>query len=851
MTDIPAQYRRLEGSERRPIPGARRVGPANPNEHFSVSIYVRPRPDGPPLPDMEHWMTPRRGSREFLSQAEFARQYGAEQADLDKVSAFARTNGLVIDEINAARRVVIVSGSVGQMNKAFGVDLGRYKSREETYRGREGHIHLPIDLADIVEGVFGLDNRRVAHPHAITTTPPQVAALYNFPPGNGTGQTIGIIALGGGFAPADINAYFAGLGLAAPTVNVIPVDKAGNTPAGSATNVWTKNTTKATVSDPDIEATLDIDVAGTTAPGAVIAVYFAPNTQQGEVDAFTTALTDTSNNPSVLSISWSGDENTVWTPSGRSKLSATFQAAAALGVTILTITGDFGSSAGVFDGKAHVVYPASDPWVTACGGTTIQNLSPYTEGTWNDASGATGGGISSVFGLPPYQVGAGVPPSINDGKTSGRGIPDLAGNASGSSGYDLVLYGSRTSTLSTTSGTINFVGPVGGTSAVAPFYAGLVATLNGLFGRRVGALAPTLYLIGKTPWLNVFRDIADGGNNSVSFTTPAGTPGTSLGYSAGVGWDACTGWGVADGKNLRAALILGRRINKTDTTPYKPAACVGIEGSGTAVQLFWRANDHSHDIYTSPGGGTDFPKGSPINGVDKTSKGPAACLFDNQIFVFWKSNDHTNAIFVSSSNNGVIWPPGNTINNLDRTPDTPAACIFLQHIFLFWQSNDSSNAIHFSSSLNGHVFPPGKKINGVDHTSAPPAACVFNGQIFLFWRADDGSNAIYVTSSPDGLKFPPGRKINAVDATPVSPAACVIDKRIFLFWKSNDKLDYIYWSVSPDGINWPSGQKINYPDSTPDSPVPVAFNNNLFLYWKADDSSNAIYAINWPFSLFK
>jgi len=166
MAEIPAGYRRLEGSERRPAAGAHRVGPADHNETLSVSVYVRPRPDAPPLPDLEHWMTPQPGRRQFLSQEELASRHGAAQADLDKVAAFARANGLKVVETNAARRLVVLSGTVAQMNKAFAVDLGRYESPEETYRGREGHIHLPNDLAGIVEGAFGLDNRRVARPHA-------------------------------------------------------------------------------------------------------------------------------------------------------------------------------------------------------------------------------------------------------------------------------------------------------------------------------------------------------------------------------------------------------------------------------------------------------------------------------------------------------------------------------------------------------------------------------------------------------------------------------------------------------------------------------------------------------------
>jgi hypothetical protein len=393
------------------------------------------------------------------------------------------------------------------------------------------------------------------------------------------------------------------------------------------------------------------------------------------------------------------------------------------------------------------------------------------------------------------------------------------------------------------------VGPLGGTSAVAPLYAGLAALINAHTGTPLGIINPALYLIGKTPWLNVFRDIADGVTNSVAFPSPV--PGTSLGYPAGPGWDGCTGWGVADGTRLQQALILGRKINGNDSSPDSPAACQGIVGSGVGIQLFWTANDRSHAIYTSGSSGLIFPPGTPINTVDKTTKSPAACLFNEKLFLFWKSSKSSNEIYVSASKDGVTWPAGATINAVDSTPDSPAVCVFLQHIFLFWKSNDSSNSIMRSSSLDGHTFPAGKRINNVDHTSEAPAVCVFRDRIFVFWKADDGSNSIYVTSSDDGIKFAPGQKINTVDSTPVSPAACVVDNQIFLFWKSNDDLNYLNWSVSLDGVHWPTGRKVNYPDATPDTPTPVTFNKNLFLYWKSNDSSNALYSVSWPFSLFK
>jgi kumamolisin len=551
--NVPAGHQALEGSERQPAASARRLGPADPDETVTVTIRVRRRSDAPALPGLDDWAATPPARRTFLSREDFARRYGADQADLDRVAAFAQAQGLGVVETDTSRRVVVVSGTVAQMNDAFGVELGRYESPTETYRGREGPVHLPADISEVVEGVFGLDNRRMARramgapPGTGVLSPPQVAGLYNFPspPPSAASQTIGLLEFSGptsgptpqstcGFTLADIQAFFPGLGLGTPTIASVGVDGAANAPSGDP-------------GGPDLEVALDIDVAGSVGQGANIAVYFAPWTEQGWVDAVTTAVHDTTNAPSVLSISWGWAENNAagqvnWTPAAISAVNATFQEAAMMGVTVLAASGDDGSNDQIGDGRAHVDYPASDPAVTTCGGTIIENAagSTFTEGTWNDSSaggGVTGGGISDIFGcttqfptLPVWQSGVGVPPSVNDGH-QGRGIPDVAGNASPFSGYNITADG--------------VTQPIGGTSGVAPLYAGLVALLNANLGKAVGYLNPTLYSLGTT---GVFRDIADGVSNATE-----GAPG----YTSVSGWDACTGFGSVDGQALLTALRAG------------------------------------------------------------------------------------------------------------------------------------------------------------------------------------------------------------------------------------------------------------------------------------------------------
>ena len=519
----PKGYQRIEGSQRSPAYGARRVGDADSKETLSVTICVRRRQDAKPLPDPLAAASGPLGEQKFLSREAFAEQFGAAPADLKLVEEFGRGHGLAVVESSAAKRMVVLSGTVAQMSRAFGVTLGRYKSPTETYRGREGHVHVPKKLGNIIEGVFGLDNRRMARRAAIRAgtsllTPPQVAKLYNFPnTNNGSGQTIGILEFGGGYKKADIDAFFAGLGLATPALTDVGVLGATNSPG----------------SDADGEVVLDIDVSGGVAPGAHLAVYFAPWTEQGWVNAIADAVHDTTNKPSVLSLSWGypegkGVDGVTWTQAAINAVNAKLGEATQLGVTVFAATGDWGSSSGFSGGKALVWYPCTDPNVTACGGTTIRNVSgtSFTETTWPD----TGGGISDVFPLPVWQQGIGIPGSANDGHT-GRGIPDVAGNADPASGYLLTLNGGH-------------IG-VGGTSAVSPLYAGLMALINASLPNPAGWLNPRLYSYGKNPSLHVFRDIADSVSNA-SYGAP--------GYTAGPGWDACTGWGSINGNALLTAL---------------------------------------------------------------------------------------------------------------------------------------------------------------------------------------------------------------------------------------------------------------------------------------------------------
>jgi kumamolisin len=524
----------LEGSHRLSVRGSRRLGPVHPDQHIEVTVRLRPRTEISAQVRSDVTNPHSHKTRRYLTHDEFTANHGASDEDIAKIAEFAHAHGLAPVQSSPARRSVWLAGSVAKLSKAFGVELAECDHPDGgTYRERTGPIMIPQELAGIVVGVFGLDNRPQAKPHfrlrqprsasraadpaAVGNsqfTPIEVAKLYDFPPNlDGTGQCIGIIELGGGFNTSDLTTYFTSLGVnPVPTVTSVSVDHGSNTPSGGA-------------SGPDGEVMLDIEVAGAVAPNARIVVYFTPNTSQGFLDAITQAVHDTVNQPSVISISWGGPE-AGWTAQAIQQFDQAFQAAAALGITICVAAGDNGSSDGDDDGLAHVDFPASSPNALACGGTRLNatDSAIISEVVWNEpGNGATGGGVSDSFPLPSYQENAGVPPSSNPNANVGRGVPDVAADADPFTGYSVRVDGQNTL--------------VGGTSAVAPLWAGLVARLNQALGKPVGFLNPTLYALNTGS--GAFRDITSGNNGA---------------YSAGPGWDACTGLGVAVGQKLLSSL---------------------------------------------------------------------------------------------------------------------------------------------------------------------------------------------------------------------------------------------------------------------------------------------------------
>ncbi len=491
--------------------------PWPPDDRIELSILLRRgSPPGSLLSMDERGRTPI-GRRTFRSREEFALAHSAREEDIAAVRRFADRTRLSIERVEPARRVVTVSGTAARLSVAFGVRLRRRGRGRFAYRETDAPPEIPPELTGIARGVFGLDTRPVLRPHfrrnakpnAVTGYAiPTVGTAYGFPSNmNGSGVTIGLLEFGGGYSDADLSQYFSSIGVPIPTVTAVGVGGGSNAPTGNPNG-------------PDAEVELDIEMAGALAPGAEIVVYFAPNHARGFVDALTTAIHDAIHHPSIVSISWGGAEPS-WTPPGLTALEDAADDGAEMGVTVLAASGDQGASDGEPGGARAVDFPASSPYVVGCGGTrlTLSGSTIVSEVVWNDLAegvGATGGGVSEDFPRPSYQADANVP--LAPSGFAGRGVPDVAADADPDTGYSIVVDGAST--------------VIGGTSAAAPLWAALFARCIQALGKPIGYVNPLLY---SPPFSSGFREITRGNND---------------GYSAGPGWNPCTGLGSPEGSKL-------------------------------------------------------------------------------------------------------------------------------------------------------------------------------------------------------------------------------------------------------------------------------------------------------------
>lgn len=550
----------LPDSRRPRKPGAHKLRDVDPNTHIELTLNLR----GPALPQASAV------GEKTLAPADFEKRFGASPEDVQVVEQALRPYGLTVEDVNLAGRSVRVSGTAAAVESAFKPNLAVYHSPDQgNFRGREGTIQIPAELEGIVTGVFGLDQRKMAHrkkaravrlhahapPQAHSPqTPADLEARYSFPANDAAGQTIAIAEFGeplptGGanvppvYFPDDVTNFCARHHRVAPPIAIVPVNFA---PLTRAQYLALPHAQRKVSLDASGEVMMDVEIVAALAPNANIVVYFASFDEKGWVDLLDMMTAAKPALPVALSVSWGAPEDSSdWSAGARKAIDQRLQAAAMLGITVCVASGDDGTGDGLDGARAHVDFPSSSPFVLAVGGTMLSH--PYaaagaSEDAWFEppgrrttrGGGATGGGISTIFPRPPWQtVQVG---SLNAGSIDGRVVPDVAALA-GPPYYDIIFDGRSA--------------PSGGTSASAPLWAALIARVNAALPQRKRQRFLTRLLYqpaarGQTLGQTICRDVVTGQN--------ASHPSPGVGYAAAVGYDAVTGWGVPLGTAMVTAL---------------------------------------------------------------------------------------------------------------------------------------------------------------------------------------------------------------------------------------------------------------------------------------------------------
>ncbi len=508
----------------------------------------------------------------FLSPEEFLASYGPDPLESNMLVSYLLSNGLraFVDPSN--QFLIRATGGTAEIDSAFRVNLQAYLYQGRTFFAPNKTPSLPLAFSNVRE-IIGLENFAMGSPRNVNGIPeigssnshpaPSAVPLYRTlgrvpsapSAGNflyyspteikeayndsaltnagydGSGVTIAIVdAYGDPYIQQELDNYSAQFGVPSATVNVICVDGPCNYTQGISQG-W------------NTEIALDVEWAHSIAPGAKINLYIGSNSSQPLFDAVERAVSDGTN--SIISMSWGSPENTIGESSttnptlGQSYpwLDQVFEQAAAEGITAFASSGDWGAydqgqnQSSPFGGA---IYPATDPFVTAVGGTSLyMNTTggymqyPFVNATgtygtetawsWNNAyQWGTGGGYSTLFGIPDWQKGFGIPASTNF-----RSVPDVAWDADVQTGVIVGIYDQNSQSV------LYYI--VGGTSVGSPSWAGSLALLEQKAGTRLGFLNPRLYsILGSSNYSRAFHDVTVGNNNPLT---------------ANPGWDPLTGIG--------------------------------------------------------------------------------------------------------------------------------------------------------------------------------------------------------------------------------------------------------------------------------------------------------------------
>jgi kumamolisin len=527
----------LAGSNRAEPEGAVYVGEVDPEQPILITVYLKRRSPDKFLPGSTGDLA--RLSRPITRRALAAQRGRTHARAAARIRKAAKSYGLAVRDIDLVQRTVTLVGPARLMTRIFDATLRVYDDGHRRFRARVGQLRVPKEIAPWTRAILGFDQRpMMARPvtrlQALAGAadgpglwPTQIASLYEIPLDRDVSSVcVGIIAPAGGYLDTDLKAALQKMGRDAPVVVNKSVVVAGpsvpqdDPPAPEQINTFGGGTAA------DQEIALDLQILASLLPKARIVVYFAGNSTQNLVGAINKALFDDENRPQVLSVSW-GSAEKFWPPSVRDAMQGVLADAKRLHVSVVFAAGDELATGGLTDGNAHVWFPASSPYALSCGGTlptvAADGRTVGAEVVWKEGLAGTGGGISDCFPVPEYQSNLALPHSVNDGGMR-RGVPDVAGAAASIPGYRIVLNGAEVAK--------------DGTSAVAPLWAAMIAIANAQRDTPLGFVNSTLY--SNPSW---FRQITTGDNRV-----------GGKGYSAGPGWNACTGLGVPRGGDIIAAL---------------------------------------------------------------------------------------------------------------------------------------------------------------------------------------------------------------------------------------------------------------------------------------------------------
>ena len=567
---------RLGAAPRLPT-GTRTIGALGPGTGLDLTVTLKPRdPAG-----LEQYATAvaTPGSsvyHQYLSVDEFRQRFGPTDAQIAAVQASLHAHGLSPGRVSANGLAIPVRSSAGSVARAFAISFERIAlpSGRNAFANTQAP-QLDGSIAGAVQGVVGLNSLARAHPlalrvphgraHAIrhvatggpqpcsgTTsaaaslgsyTADQIASAYQFTSlyGSGdfgAGENVALVEFEGYF-PSDISTYMSCYGI---STNVYASQVDGGPRATSRAN------------QDGLETALDVEDAAGLAPGANIHIYQGPSTPTDRqvYDTYNTIIS--ANAEHAISTSWGVCEQADPTfPAAESTL---FQEAALQGQSMLAASGDSGSSdcqAANGSNAPAVDDPASQPFVTGVGGTSLQAIGPPpSETVWNDSYGSGGGGVSSLWQRPAYQ--SGVPGSLNQ---SNREVPDVSADADPGTGLTIYYAGWNA---------------VAGTSAGGPLFAALTAEANASAacrGTPVGFLNPGLYGSAAHAYSSDFNDVVSGSND---------ISGSGL-YPAGAGYDMASGLGSPQGAQL-AASICSPQVSASN-----PGGSAGNPGGSTGTPV--------------------------------------------------------------------------------------------------------------------------------------------------------------------------------------------------------------------------------------------------------------------------